>query len=153
MFKDFKAFIMRGNVVDLAVGVIIGAAFGAIVKSIVDDMLMPVIGLATGGIDFSSHFILLKAGAKVPPPYNTPADAKAAGAVTINYGSFINTVLDVPDRRLLRLPGRPCRGEAVPCADSGTGNQRVSVLHEGHSDRRHAMPGVHEPVGDGRLSA
>ncbi len=93
MFKDFKAFIMRGNVVDLAVGVIIGAAFGAIVKSIVDDMLMPVIGLATGGIDFSSHFILLKAGTKVPPPYNTPAAAKAAGAVTINYGSFINTVL------------------------------------------------------------
>ena len=93
MFKDFKAFIMRGNVVDLAVGVIIGAAFGAIVKSIVDDMLMPVIGLATGGIDFSSHFILSKAGTKVPPPYNTPADAKAAGAVTINYGSFLNTVL------------------------------------------------------------
>ncbi len=93
MFKDFKAFIMRGNVVDLAVGVIIGAAFGSIVKSIVDDMLMPVIGLATGGIDFSSHFVLFKAGTKVPPPYNTPADAKAAGAVTINYGSFLNTVL------------------------------------------------------------
>jgi large conductance mechanosensitive channel len=93
VLKDFKAFIMRGNVVDLAVGVIIGAAFGAIVKSLVDDMLMPVLGLATGGIDFSSHFILLKAGGKVPPPYNTPADAKAAGAVTFNYGSFINTVL------------------------------------------------------------
>jgi large conductance mechanosensitive channel len=93
VLKDFKAFIMRGNVVDLAVGVIIGAAFGAIVKSIVDDMLMPVIGLATGGIDFSSDFILLKAGTKLPPPYTTPAEAKAAGAVTINYGSFINTVL------------------------------------------------------------
>jgi len=93
VWNDFKAFIMRGNVVDLAVGVIIGAAFGAIVKSLVDDMLMPVIGLATGGIDFSSHFVLLKAGSKLAPPYNTPAEAKAAGAVTVNYGSFINSVL------------------------------------------------------------
>jgi large conductance mechanosensitive channel len=93
MLKDFKAFLMRGNVVDLAVGVIIGAAFGAIVKSLVDDMLMPVIGLATGGLDFSSHFLLLKAGSKLAPPYNTPAEAKAAGAVTVNYGTFINSVI------------------------------------------------------------
>jgi large conductance mechanosensitive channel len=93
VLKDFKAFILRGNVVDLAVGVIIGAAFGAIVKSLVDDLLMPVLGLATGGIDFSSHFLLLKAGSKVPPPYNTPAEAKAAGAVTVNYGTFLNTLL------------------------------------------------------------
>jgi large conductance mechanosensitive channel len=93
VLKDFKAFIMRGNVVDLAVGVIIGAAFGAIVKSIVDDMLMPVLGLATGGLDFSSHFMLLKAGSKMPPPYTTPAEAKAAGAVTLNYGTFINNIL------------------------------------------------------------
>ncbi len=93
MLKDFKAFIMRGNVVDLAVGVIIGAAFGAIVKSLVDDVLMPVVGLATGGLDFSSHFVLLKIGAKAPPPYATPAEAKAAGAVTLNYGTFINTLL------------------------------------------------------------
>jgi large conductance mechanosensitive channel len=92
VLKEFKAFIMRGNVVDLAVGVIIGAAFGAIVKSLVDDMLMPVLGLATGGLDFSSHFLLLKAGGNVPPPYTTPAAAKAAGAITINYGSFINSV-------------------------------------------------------------
>jgi large conductance mechanosensitive channel len=93
MLKDFKAFLMRGNVVDLAVGVIIGAAFGAIVKSLVDDVLMPVIGLGTGGIDFSSHFLLLKPGMKAPPPYATPAEAKAAGAVTLNYGSFINTII------------------------------------------------------------
>jgi large conductance mechanosensitive channel len=93
MLKDFKAFIMRGNVVDLAVGVIIGAAFGAIVKSLVDDVIMPVVGLATGGIDFSSLFVLLKAGTKAPPPYATPAEAKAAGAVTLNYGVFINTVI------------------------------------------------------------
>jgi large conductance mechanosensitive channel len=93
MLKDFKAFIMRGNVVDLAVGVIIGAAFGTIVKSLVDDMLMPVLGLLTGGIDFSNMFVLLKAGAKAPAPYASLADAKAAGAVTVNYGVFINAVI------------------------------------------------------------
>ena len=93
MLKDFKAFIMRGNVVDLAVGIMIGAAFGAIVKSLVDDMLMPVIGLAVGGIDFSNHFVLLKDGPKSAPPYASLADARGAGAVTLNYGSFINTIL------------------------------------------------------------
>jgi len=93
MIKDFKAFIMRGNVVDLAVGVIIGAAFGSIVKSLVDDMLMPVLGLLTGGIDFSNMFVMLKAGAKAAPPYSSLAEAKAAGAVTMNYGVFINSVI------------------------------------------------------------
>ena len=90
MIKDFKAFIMRGNVVDLAVGVIIGAAFGAIVKSLVDDVLMPPIGLVTGGIDFGNKFIVLKEGAKAAAPYASLAEAKAAGAVTVNYGLFIN---------------------------------------------------------------
>ncbi len=93
MWNDFKAFILRGNVVDLAVGVIIGAAFGAIVKSFVDDMIMPPIGIATGGIDFSNMFLLLKPGAKAPPPYPSLGDAKAAGATTLNYGVFINTVI------------------------------------------------------------
>ena len=90
MIKDFKAFVMRGNVVDLAVGVIIGAAFGAIVKSAVDDLLMPPIGLATGGIDFANKFAVLKEGAKAAGPYASLAEAKAAGAVTMNYGLFIN---------------------------------------------------------------
>jgi large conductance mechanosensitive channel len=93
MIKDFKAFIMRGNVVDLAVGVIIGAAFGAIVKSLVDDLLMPVLGLATGGIDFSNKFLLLKDGAKAAGPYASLAEAKGAGAVTMNWGVFVNTML------------------------------------------------------------
>jgi large conductance mechanosensitive channel len=90
MIKDFKAFIMRGSVVDLAVGVIIGAAFGAIVKSLVDDILMPPIGLATGGIDFANKFVVLKEGAKAAAPYASLAEAKAAGAVTVNYGLFVN---------------------------------------------------------------
>jgi large conductance mechanosensitive channel len=93
MWKDFKAFIMRGNVVDLAVGVIIGAAFGAIVKSLVDDVIMPPIGLATGGLDFSNKFVVLKAGAKQAAPYVSLADAKSAGAVTLNYGIFVNNIL------------------------------------------------------------
>lgn len=93
MFQDFKAFILRGNVVDLAVGVVIGAAFGGIVKSLVDDVLMPPIGLATGGIDFANKFAVLKDGAKAAGPYASLADAKAAGAVTINYGMFVNTII------------------------------------------------------------
>jgi large conductance mechanosensitive channel len=93
MLKEFKAFIMRGNVLDLAVGIIIGAAFGTIVKSLVDDVIMPPIGLALGNVDFANLFLLLKDGAKAAPPYASLADAKAAGAVTINYGVFINNLV------------------------------------------------------------
>ena len=92
MLKEFKAFALRGNVVDMAVGIIIGGAFGAIVKSVVDDLLMPPIGLLLGGLDFANFFALLKAG-KTPPPYASLSEAKAAGAVTWNYGQFINIVI------------------------------------------------------------
>ena len=93
MLKEFKAFIMRGNVLDLAVGIIIGAAFGTIVKSLVDDVIMPPVGLALGNVDFSNLYILLKEGVKAAPPYASLADAKAAGAVTLNYGLFINNLV------------------------------------------------------------
>ena len=93
MYKEFKAFALRGNVLDLAVGIIIGGAFGTIVKSLVDDVIMPPIGLALGNVDFANLFVLLQPGAKAPPPYATVADAHAAGAVTINYGQFINNVI------------------------------------------------------------
>ena len=93
MFKEFKEFAMKGNVVDMAVGIIIGAAFGAIVNSLVTDVVMPIIGVVTGGLDFSSRYLLLKDG--IPQaPYATVAAAKAAGAVTINIGSFISLVLN-----------------------------------------------------------
>ena len=92
MFKEFKEFAMRGNVVDMAVGIVIGAAFGAIVKSFVDDILMPVIGLLLGNVDFSNFFLVLKAG-KVAGPYATLTEAKAATAVTLNYGLFINVIV------------------------------------------------------------
>jgi len=92
MLKDFKSFIMRGNVVDLAVGIIIGAAFGAIVTSLVKDVIMPPIGLFLSGIDFASLMVILKEGA-TPGPYVDPAAATAAGAVTINYGTFLLTII------------------------------------------------------------
>jgi large conductance mechanosensitive channel len=86
---DFRAFIMRGNVVDLAVGVVIGAAFTTIVSSLVKDIITPIIGLITGGVDFSNHFIILKGSAAA-----TLADAVKAGDVTINYGVFLNAVIN-----------------------------------------------------------
>ena len=93
MFKEFRDFAVRGNVVDMAVGIIIGAAFGVIVKSFVSDVIMPPIGLLLGKVDFANLFIVLREGTKVPGPYSTPADALAAGAVTLNYGMFINTII------------------------------------------------------------
>jgi large conductance mechanosensitive channel len=93
MFKDFKEFAMRGSVVDMAVGIVIGAAFGTIVKSFVDDVLMPPIGLLLGNVDFANLFSVLKEGTKAAGPYASLAAAKAAGAVTLNWGTFINTII------------------------------------------------------------
>ena len=93
MLKEFRDFALKGNVVDMAVGIIIGAAFGGIVTSFVGDVLMPIIGLLLGGVDFSNLFLLLKAGA-TPGPYASLAAAKAAGAVTVGYGALFNTVVN-----------------------------------------------------------
>lgn len=92
MFKEFKEFAVRGNVMDMAVGIIIGAAFGVIVQSLVNDILMPPIGLALGGVDFADLFLVLREGAD-PAPYVTLDAARAAGAVTVNYGLFFNALL------------------------------------------------------------
>jgi len=89
MWREFREFAVRGNVVDLAVGLILGAAFTTIVNSLVNDLLMPPIGLLLGGVDFSSFFVTLKGSGS----YATPEAAKAAGAVTLNYGLFINSVI------------------------------------------------------------
>ena len=89
---DFKAFALRGNVVDMAVGIIIGAAFTSIVKSLVDDIMMPVIGLATHGVDYSELFFILKQG-NPHGPYQTITEAKDAGAVTLNFGSFLSATV------------------------------------------------------------
>ena len=92
MVKEFKEFAMRGNVVDMAVGIIIGGAFGTIVKSLVADVIMPPIGLLLGNVDFSDLFMVLKQGAAAGP-YPTLAAAQKAGAVTINYGLFVNAII------------------------------------------------------------
>ena len=94
MFNEFREFAVKGNVVDLAVGVIIGAAFGTIVSSLVADIVMPPLGLLLGGVDFKDFFVVLRDGVKAAPPYANLADAKAAGAVTLNYGLFLNAVLN-----------------------------------------------------------
>lgn len=95
MLQDFKAFIMRGNVIDMAVGIIIGIAFGLVVNSLVKDIIMPPIGLALGNVDFTNLFVVLKEGSLAPGPYPSLAYAQAMGAVTINYGAFINTVVNL----------------------------------------------------------
>lgn len=92
MFKEFREFAVKGSVVDMAVGIIIGAAFGAIVKSLVDDVIMPPVGLLLGNVDFSNLYVLLRDGA-VAGPYASLAEAKKAGAVTLNYGLFANAVV------------------------------------------------------------
>jgi len=92
MLKEFKEFAMRGNVLDMAVGIIVGAAFGTIVNSLVQDVIMPPIGLLLGNVDFSNIFIVLKEG-KVAGPYASVAAAKSAGAISINFGMFVNTII------------------------------------------------------------
>ena len=93
MLNEFKKFALKGNVVDMAVGIIIGSAFGTIVKSFVADIIMPPIGLLLGGVDFSDMFFVLRAGIENPGPYVALADAQAAGAVTMNYGVFITNTI------------------------------------------------------------
>jgi large conductance mechanosensitive channel len=93
MLNEFREFIAKGNVIDLAVGVIIGAAFQRIVDSLVNDVVMPLVGVATGGTDFTNMFTVLREGAKAPGPYASLAEAKAAGAAVVAYGAFITQVV------------------------------------------------------------
>src|ERR671925_1555480 len=94
MWKEFKEFAIKGNAVDLAVGVIIGAAFGSIVTSLVKDIVMPPISLLTGGLDFSNKFLVLRAAKDGSAAFHTPADAAKAGAITLNYGNFITLLIN-----------------------------------------------------------
>ncbi|AVY93108.1 MULTISPECIES: large-conductance mechanosensitive channel protein MscL [Microvirgula] len=124
MLKEFKEFAMRGNVIDLAVGVVIGGAFGSIVKSLVDDVIMPPIGLLVGKVDFANLFITLKEGA-TPGPYASVAAAKAAGAVTLNAGLFINavvsfTIVAFAVFMLVKALNKLKREQAGPAAEAPT---------------------------------
>lgn len=132
MLKEFKAFAMRGNVVDMAVGIIIGAAFGAIVKSLVDDVIMPPIGLLLGNVDFSELYFVLKEGATAAP-YATLAAARDAGAVTLNFGLFVNavvsfTIVAFAVFLLIRVINR-LKAEEVPGAPAAT-PEDVLLLRE-----------------------
>lgn len=93
LVADFKKFVMRGNILDMAVGFTVGAAFGTIAKSFVEDIIMPPIGLLLGGVDFSDLFLVIKEGGEAAAPYASLEAAQEAGAVTINYGNFINGVI------------------------------------------------------------
>lgn len=121
MLKEFREFAMRGSVIDLAVGVVIGGAFGLIVTSLVNDVIMPPVGLLTGGVDFSNLFVTLRDGAKAAGPYASLAQAKDAGAVTVNLGIFINTLIQFVIVAfaifiLIRAVNRMKREEAPPPA-------------------------------------
>jgi large conductance mechanosensitive channel len=94
IWNEFKEFAIKGNAVDLAIGVIIGAAFGSIINSLVKDVLMPPISLLTGGLDFSNKFVVLRAARDGSTAFNTPADALKAGAITWNYGNFVTLVIN-----------------------------------------------------------
>ncbi|MGD2140081.1 MAG: large conductance mechanosensitive channel protein MscL [Burkholderiales bacterium] len=124
MLKEFREFAMRGNVVDMAVGIIIGGAFGTIVKSLVSDVIMPPIGLLLGGVDFANFFVVLKEGATAGP-YVDLASAKEAGAVVISYGLFLNAVISFlivafAVFLLIRSINRMKRQEEAPAAEPTT---------------------------------
>lgn len=93
MFKEFREFAIKGNVVDMAVGIMVGGAFATVVKSLVEDVVMPPISAAMGGLDYSQRFIVLEPGEKVAPPYASLEAAQEAGAVTLRYGVFVNNVI------------------------------------------------------------
>jgi len=127
MLKEFKEFALRGNVMDMAIGIVIGAAFGTIVKSLVADIIMPPIGMLLGGVDFSNLFVVLKQGVEVAGPYPALADAQAAGAVTLNYGLFINTVISFiivafAIFMLVKAMNSAKRKEEAPAAEPTTKN-------------------------------
>jgi len=125
MLKDFKEFAIKGNVVDMAVGIIIGAAFTTVVKSVVDDLFMPMLSVPTGGLDFAEKFVVLRSGA-TPPPYMSLEAAKTAGAVVLSYGRFMNSVVSfllvslalfflVRWINKLRRPDTPAAPTTKPC--------------------------------------
>ncbi len=139
MFKEFKEFAMKGNVLDMAVGIIIGAAFGKIITSFVSDILMPPLGLLLGKMDFSSMFINLSGQS-----YPTIAAAKTAGAATLNYGIFINTIIDfliVAFAIFLLIRQVNKMKRAAGC--SRVHDKRLPVLRLGHTDSGQTVPSLY----------
>ena len=148
MFKEFKEFAIKGNAIDLAVGVIIGAAFGGIVTSLVKDILMPPIGLLTGGLDFSNKFMVLKAVADGATDFATPADAVKAGRGHLELRQLHHPGDQLPHRRVLHFPRRPSaeQNEAARAGRAG-GLERLPGLHDDDSDQGDALPALHHSAG------
>ena len=145
MLKEFKEFALKGNVLDMAVGIVIGAAFGTIIGSLVADVIMPPIGLLLGNVDFSNLFLVLKEG-KVAGPYASLAAAKAAGAVSMNVGVFINTVINFIILAfavflLVRSVNRMRRKEAG--ASACPSDKRLPPLFHGDFDQGHPLSSLH----------
>lgn len=135
MLAEFKKFAIQGNVMDMAVGIIIGASFGAIVKSLVEDVIMPPIGLLLGNVDFSNMFFVLKEGAAAAAPYVSVEAAKKAGAVTLNYGLFINsivsfTIVAFAVFLLIRAINKAKAAEPAPAAAPAPTPEDVLLLRE-----------------------
>lgn len=135
MLAEFKKFAIQGNVMDMAVGIIIGASFGAIVKSLVEDVIMPPIGLLLGNVDFSNLFFVLKEGAAAAAPYVSVEAAKKAGAVTLNYGLFINsivsfTIVAFAVFLLIRAINKAKAAEPAPAAAPAPTPEDVLLLRE-----------------------
>src|SRR3989441_4643929 len=146
MLSEFKTFIMRGNVVDLAVGVIIGASFGAIVTSLVNDVVMPPIGRLLGGVDFKDFFINLSGQS-----YPTLAVAKAAGAPTLNYGMFLNAVINflIVSFAVFLLVQQVNRLFPKPAAPRGGADQGMLLVRDGDPGAGEAVPALHLKPGVG----
>ncbi len=142
MLKEFKAFIDRGNLVQLAVAFIMGVTFAAIVTSLVNDIIMPAVGLALGGLDFTSLFAVIKDGDPIGP-YNTVAAAKEAGAVTINYGIFINTIIVFIIVALVLFLDRQGLHEDPEARGRGSHHQGMPVLLHEHPESCHPLPELH----------
>lgn len=152
MFKEFREFAMRGSVLDMAVGIIIGAAFGAIVTSLVADVLMPPIGLLLGRVDFANLYVLLTAG-QTPGPYASLAAAHQAGAVTLNYGAFINKIISflIVAFALFLMIRSMNRMKRKAEAPPGSGDERVPFLRDGRPAQGGPLPTVH--VGTREIAA
>jgi large conductance mechanosensitive channel len=139
MLKEFKEFAMRGNVLDMAVGIVIGAAFGKIIASLVDDIIMPPIGLALGNVDFANLFLNISG-----KEYSSLAAAKAAGAATINYGVFFNTILSfLIIAFVIFLLIRQVNAMQRPKVNAGGGNEGLPPLFFQHSHKGHSLPALH----------
>ena len=146
MWKEFKEFAVKGNAIDLAVGVIIGAAFGSIITSLVKDILMPPIGLLTGGLDFSNKFIVLKAGGDGMTNFSTPADALAHKAITWNYGNFITLVINfVIVAFCIFLVVKAVNKMKRPAPNAAAGVKRLSGMRDDYSRSRRRVALIAQP--------